>query len=86
MALNKFDPISDAIANLYRSAYYLGRKSKDVGISFLLKSKKKLGKKLALDVDKIAKGDVFKNSYDYYYWAEKILDEYKKLKHNLSSN
>lgn len=84
MVLNKYDKTSDAIADLYRASYYLAKKSKKMGISFLLKSKKNLGKKLNLDIDKIVKGKVLRNSYDYYYWAEKILDEYKRLKMNLS--
>jgi hypothetical protein len=80
MALDKYDYSSDAIANLYRASLYLARESKDIGISFLLKAKKTLGKKMSLDIDKIAKGDIFKGPQDYYYWAEKILDEYKRLK------
>ena len=84
MALNKYGLRSDAIADLYRASFYFAKKSKAVGISFLLKSKKKLGKKLMLDIDKLIKEKVFKKSNDYYYWAEKILDEYKRLKMNLS--
>ncbi len=86
MALNKYDPTSDAITDLYRSALYLARQSESVGISFLLKAREKLGNKIHLDIDKISKGNVFKSKKDYLYWAEKILDEYKVLKNNLSSN
>ncbi len=86
MALDKYDNVSDAVADLYRASYYLAKKSKDVGILFLLKSKKRLGEKLTLDINKIVKGNVLNRSYDYYYWAEKVLDEYKRLKMILSSN
>ena len=75
MALNKFDKTSDAIADLYRASYYLTKESKEIGISFLLRAKKRLGKKMLLDVNKI-KGN-------YTFWAEKALDEYKRLKMNL---
>ena len=79
MALNKYDKTSDALADLYRASLYLGRKSKDVGLSFLVKAKDRLGEKISLDMGKIS----FKNSSDYSYWAEKILDEYKRLKFGL---
>ncbi|OGM18647.1 hypothetical protein A2686_04235 [Candidatus Woesebacteria bacterium RIFCSPHIGHO2_01_FULL_38_10] len=83
MTLNKYDSTSDAIADLYRAAFYLARQSKKVGISFLIKAKDKLGDKVSLDIDKISKGNVFKKPCDYSYWAEKILDEYKRLKFGL---
>ncbi|EKD57286.1 MAG: hypothetical protein ACD_57C00350G0003 [uncultured bacterium] len=78
MALNKFDKTSDAIADLYRASFCFAKQSKDVGISFLLKAKKKLGDKMTLNINEITD--------NYTYWAEKILDEYKRLKMNLSSN
>ena len=80
MALNKYDLTSDAVADLYRASFYLAKRSKDIGISFLKKAKDKLGRKMRLDVKKVAKG----KTGDYSYWAEKILDEYKRLKMNLS--
>jgi len=86
MALTKLDRTSDGIADLYRASYYLAKKSKKTGILLLLKSKKILGKRLTLDVNRIVKKDTLKSSHDYYFWAEKILDEFKRLKNNLSSN
>lgn len=77
MTLNKYNQTSDAIADLYRAAFYLAKQYKDVGISFILKAKKKLGDKMTLNVDEITD--------NYTYWAEKALDEYKRLKMNLSS-
>ena len=81
MALNKFNSTSDAIADLYRASFYLAKRSKDIGISFLKKAKDKLGNKMRLDVNKVAEG----KTGDYLYWAEKTLDEYKRLKMDLSS-
>ena len=78
MALDKLDKTSDAIADLYRASFYLAKESKDVGILFLVKAKEKLGDKMTLDVSKV--------TGNYLYWAEKALDEYKRLKMNLSSN
>jgi len=86
MALNKFDKTSDAIADLYRAALYLGRKSEETGISFFLKAKEKLGNKILIDSQAITKSNTFKNPLNFSYWAEKILDEYKRLKMSLSSN
>lgn len=76
MALSKYSQTSDAIADLYRASFYLAKHSEKTGISFLLKAKSQLGSKLSLDTSK-----VIGNSY----WAEKVLDEYKRLKRNLPS-
>lgn len=76
MALDKHSQLSDAIANLYRASFYLAKDSEKIGMSFLLKAKERLGRKLSLDISK-----VIGNSF----WAEKVLDEYKRLKRNLSS-
>ena len=80
MALNKNDRTLDAITNLYRAAYYLSLESKETGLNFLQKAKKILGDKIKLDVNKIWK----QGEDNYLYWAEKILDEYKRLKTKLS--
>jgi hypothetical protein len=82
MALTKNDKTVDAITDLYRAAYYLALESKETGLNFLRKAKEKLGGKLNLDVDKIVK----QSGQNYLYWAEKILDEHKRLKISLSSN
>ena len=79
----KLDKISDAIANLYRASYYLARKSKKTGVLLLLKSKEILGKKLALDISEIVKDHTLKSPHDCFLWAERILDEYKRLRMNL---
>ena len=82
MALTKNDKTSDAITDLYRAAYYLPLESRETGLNFLRKAKKKLGGKLNLDVNEIIK----QSEQDYLYWAEKVLDEHKRLKMSLSSN
>jgi len=69
----KNDLREDAIANLYRSALYLGRGSEKIGLAFFQKAKEKLGDLIHLEVDKINKK----------FLAEKVLDEYKRLKFNL---
>lgn len=80
MALNKNSVQSDGVADLYRAALYLARESKEVGLSFVGKAQKKLGNKLTIDLENLKKGNVLKNHYDYNFWAEKLLDEYKRLK------
>ena len=80
MALDKYSIESDGIADLYRAALYLARESKDVGISFIEKAQRKLGKKLSIDLETLKKEINFKSRYDYCYWAEKVLDEYKRLR------
>jgi hypothetical protein len=69
MALSKFSAESDRIANLYRAAFYLAKGSKEVGLKFLDKSGKKF------------EGIKIDNEKEQLFWAEKILDEYLKLKH-----
>ncbi len=70
MGLNKFSIESDKAANLYRAAFYLAKGSKEVGLKFLNKSGK--------EFKDIKTG----NEEQRLFWAEKILDEYIKLKHN----
>jgi len=70
MALNKYSYKSDAAANLYRAAFYLAKGSTSVAMDFLEKS-----------------GENFNNlkinsKKNRLFWAEKILDQYKKLKYS----
>ena len=74
----KKDTKADAIANLYRAALYLGRGSKKVGLDFYQKAKDRLGLLITLNVKEIERNK------DLKYVAEKILEEYKKLKMGLS--
>lgn len=71
MALNKFSTESDKIANLYRAAFYLAKGSEKVGLDFLNKSGKKF------------EGIETNSESQRLFWAEKILDEYIKLKHQI---
>ena len=70
MALNKFSQTSDKVANLYRAAFYLAKGSNKVGLEFLDKSGVSF-EDLRID-----------SQVSRLYWAEKILDEYLKLKQN----
>jgi hypothetical protein len=70
MALNKYSYKSDVAANLYRAAFYLAKGSTSVAKDFLEKS-----------------GENFSNlkinsKKNRLYWAEKILDQYKKLRYS----
>jgi hypothetical protein len=69
MALNKYSYKSDVAANLYRAAFYLAKGSKDVGLEFLRKSGQHLDN-LKVNTKK-----------QRLYSAEKILDQYTKLKY-----
>jgi len=75
MALDKKSYQLDAIANLYRAALYLARGSKEVGLEFLEKANKYLSKKIYPKIE---------TRKDCLFWAEKILDEYKRLKMKLA--
>lgn len=65
---------ADGIADLYRSALYLARGADEVGLEFLRKAREKLGQRLIKSPDK------FKNHRQRLFWAEKILDQYARLK------
>lgn len=69
MALNKFSKESDKVANLYRAAFYLAKGSTNVALRFLKKSGKDFG---ALKT---------KTEAERHYWAEKVLDEYTRLRY-----
>lgn len=69
MALIKFSKESDKIANLYRAAFYLAKGSINISLEFLRKSGRKFG------------GLKIRTAAQRLFWAEKILDEYIKLKH-----
>lgn len=69
MALNKYSHKSDQVGSLYRAAFYLAKGSSEIGLEFLNKSGQKFGG---------IKTDTKRNRL---FWAEKILDEYLKLKH-----
>lgn len=75
MALVKGSLKSDAIANLYRSAFYLAKGSPELGLKFFQKAKNKLGKTLKISIPE-------KLSFpkERLFLAEKILDEYLRLK------
>jgi hypothetical protein len=71
MVLDKNSQQADAAANLYRSALFLARGSRKVGLEFLSKAKQELGIKLE---------PVLEGRADELYWAEKILDQYHQIR------
>lgn len=75
MGLNKFDIKSDGIADVYRAAFYLAKGAEEVGLEFLKQARKKLGKRLMESPPRL------KNRRQQLIWAEKILDQYIKLKY-----
>lgn len=83
MVLSKDSYQSDAIANLYRAAFYLAKESREVGIEFLVKAKKKLGDKLDPQIASLIKNKekYLNNNKKLLYWAEKVLDQYHKFNH-----
>ena len=85
MVLNKHDLISDGIADLYRAAFYLAKGSNETGLQFVSKAKEKLGNKISFDTEKLLGIGVLNNEKDCLLWAEKVLDEHKRLKMILSS-
>jgi hypothetical protein len=82
MALNKNSYDSDAIGNLYRAALYLARGSTETGIQFLIKAQEKLEGKLDPEISFLTnrKKQSLESKAEYSYWAEKVLDQYLKLK------
>ena len=83
MGLDKKSLASDGVGDLYRAALYLAKGSKQMAVSFLQKAQKKIG-----NLDKPVfqflnnPGKSINKKRDNLYWAEKILDNYKKLKFN----
>lgn len=71
MKLKKDSLKADAVANLYRAAFYMAKGATKTGIDFFEKAKARLG------LNQI--GEV-KTRRQQLYWAEKILDQYQKLK------
>ena len=82
MVLNKNSYDSDAIGNLYRAALYLARGSIDIGIQFLIKAQEKLGDKLDPEIKLLTnpRKQSSSVSFNHSYWAEKVLDQYLKIK------
>lgn len=82
MALDKNSIRSDAIANLYRAAFYLARGSKETGLEFLGKANKYLSGKISPKLKNLifSKDKNLKTQKDCLFWAEKILDQYHLLK------
>jgi len=85
MGLSKYSYQGDAVANLYRAAFYLAKGSKNTSLGFLKKAVTEIKEKLDPAIIKMADfpRDYLKTSRDQHYWAEKILDQYTKFKNLL---
>jgi hypothetical protein len=68
MVLDKKSLRTDALANLYRAAYYLAKGQTQTGQVFLTRAQKVLNFNLKVDA---SRSDL--------YWAEKILDQFNLL-------
>lgn len=80
MDLNKFDRRSDGIADVYRAALYLARGNSETGLKFLNQAKTKIGKRLTGSFLSDMSVPKLKNRQQQLFWAEKILDQYLRLK------
>lgn len=73
---------ADAIANLYRAAFYLAKGEQTSALAFLSKSAKEINLKNLkpiLENPKKELSDLQKKRF----WAEKTLDEYRRLFNSL---
>ena len=73
MELNKYSLRDDALANLYRSAFYLAKGNSKIGMDFLKKAKRVLGNDLKTP----------NTSLPRLVLAEKVLDQYHLLKSSI---
>lgn len=82
MGLNRDSYYSDAIANLYRAAYFLTRGSVALSLDFLRRAKARINTNLNPKIIEFLNQPekYLKDSKSKNYWAEKILDEYLRLK------
>lgn len=80
MAIIKFDNRADGIGYLYRSAYYLAKQDKETAVDFLKKAFTKI-EHGHFDIIKplVKQPELLEDKTKQLYWAEKILDEYKRL-------
>ncbi len=85
MVLEKSSSTSDGVADLYRAALYLARRSVKTGVRFLQNAQEKLPARYksggALDDLVRRPSESFEDAP--LFWAEKVLDEYQRLKLNL---
>jgi hypothetical protein len=80
MDLNKFNKSSDGIADIYRAALYLARGNTDIGARFLDQAKVKAGEKFIGPFLSGISFDKIKTRRQQLFWAEKVLDQYLRLK------
>jgi hypothetical protein len=81
MAELKFRSDMDGLGWLYRSAFFLARGDEKEAIVFLNKADKQLDQYLKEDLKTLSKrpGKYLTGEKQRCFWAEKILDEYRRL-------
>ncbi|MCL5090410.1 MAG: hypothetical protein M1514_00180 [Patescibacteria group bacterium] len=84
MDLNYQSLEADALANLYRAAFYLAKGAPETGLEFLKKAwdfwQKNSQKDLSMLKPLLEKQQNLNSNVDQRLWAEKILDCYHLLK------
>lgn len=72
---------SDAIGNLYRSALFMVKGQTNLSLIFLRKAHSVLKEKLPAQIVDVLKKKGTLSEEQRLFWAEKILDQYRALKH-----
>lgn len=71
---NKSSIETDGVGDLYRSAEKIAKGNVKMGMTFFEMAKEKIGDLIKIEIDR---KKVSKNNL---YWAEKVLDEYMRVK------
>lgn len=76
----KYNKLADAIGYLYRTAFYLAKGDSKLALDFLEKAFRNINKDHIRFLKPLSeKPELIKEETKRLYWAEKILDEYKRL-------
>lgn len=76
----KQSDFADGVGYLYRAALYLAKGDQKSSILFLQTAVKKIGKDKLYALDPIVcNSTIFRDDKERLLWAERILDEYKRL-------
>lgn len=76
----KYDKQADGVGFLYRAAFYLAKGDAELAVAFLKKALNSIKKDNIQILRSVSgKPELIKEKTKQLYWAEKILDEYKRL-------
>jgi len=85
MELNSKSKQSDAVGDLYRSALFMVKGQTDLSLTFLKKAQLVLNEKMSVPLlENLTKEKITKDNQSL--WAEKILDQYCRLKTAFNSS